>query len=348
MRKAKKFTVLFLVLTMLFNTLLVNAAPAQPTEADKSEFALSSGITVTENRVKINDYVTGFTFVFNGYSENALKTLETITADDFTMEPSYAEVTDVSVEGNVLTLKVSPFKSADGYAVRYNGDLLISMNFTNEDVDNVNEVQPALGPTIVYDPESPTGYTGQFAYFDDESEHVYFCGDLMLSDWSNPDDKTSDERDDRVDATVYSPFEYRPGMMRRGGTVALPRPGVNNRVEMEKDPDSNIWYTEVPLAAGANQYWFNVDDNTRMLPDPANHPQWSPGSNENTKNAYNAVYVPYDEKQDNKILEQRAKYENPRTDEKVGTWSYVPVTISGTQRYLGEKAQQLPTSVSNS
>ena len=166
------------------------------------------------------------------------------------------------------------------------------------------------GPKVVADPESPTGYTGQFTYYDPDAETVYFCGDLMLSDITQSGSS----------AATYSPFEYRPGLMRRGGSqFKEPMTAIGN----------GWWYYEVPLAAGANQYWFNTNTVTRMLPDPNNHPQWSPGSNWDTKDAYNAIYVPYDEKQDNEMLRDRAKYENPRTDDKVGTWSYVPYDLPG-------------------
>ena len=173
------------------------------------------------------------------------------------------------------------------------------------------------GPKLVADPESPTGYTGQFTYYDPDAEVVYFCGDLMLSDMNESGGS----------AATYSPFEYRPGLMRRGGSqFKEPMTAIGN----------GWWYYEVPLSAGANQYWFNTNTITRMIPDPYNHPQWSPASNWNTKDAYNAIYVPYDEKQDNPVLEGRAKYENPRDDEKVGTWSYVPYELSGQSNcYMG-------------
>ena len=54
-----------------------------------------------------------------------------------------------------------------------------------------------------------------------------------------------------------------------------------------------------------------------------------PGFQLEHKDAYNAIYVPYDEKQDNEMLRDRAKYENPRTDDKVGTWSYVQYDLPG-------------------
>ncbi|MDR2903951.1 MAG: hypothetical protein LBU77_05545 [Clostridiales bacterium] len=174
---------------------------------------------------------------------------------------------------------------------------------------------PVPGPAVIADEESPTGYIGQFVYYNADAEQVWFCGDLMLSNHADPSD-----------TKVYTPFEYQPGLMRRGGSQFK---------EAMTEIEDGYWYYEVPLAGGANQYWFNIDNSTRMMPDPANMPPWSPSSNPNTKNAYNALYVPYDEKQDYDVLEQRAAVENPRTDEKKGTWSYVPITIDNVNRYMG-------------
>ena len=180
------------------------------------------------------------------------------------------------------------------------------------------EVDLTLGPTVIADPSSPTGYTVHFVYHDETAQQVWFCGDLMLSNWA-----------DTTDTELYTPFEYKPGLMRRGG--------AQFKEEMTRY-EGGYWVYDVPLCAGANQYWFNIDNGTRMMPDPANHPQWSPNSNWDRKNAYNAVYVPYDaEKQNFEPLRQRALYENPRADEKRGTWSYVPVDVPGyaTPRYMG-------------
>lgn len=177
-----------------------------------------------------------------------------------------------------------------------------------------DDVAPVAGPKLVADTNSPTGYTGEFVYYAPDAEKVYFCGDLMLSNHLDP-----------TDTKIYTPFEYKPGLMRRGGSQF--------KEEMTAIGDG-YWYYEVPLAAGANQYWFNVDNGSRMLPDPENHPKWSPNSNWDTKNAYNALYVPYDEKQGYSILADRV-VENPRTDGKTGTWSYVPIQIADATHYLG-------------
>ena len=41
------------------------------------------------------------------------------------------------------------------------------------------------GPVLVADPDSPTGYTGQFTYYDASAQQVYFCGDLNLSNYAD-------------------------------------------------------------------------------------------------------------------------------------------------------------------
>ena len=172
--------------------------------------------------------------------------------------------------------------------------------------------EPVAGPVVVADSDSPTGYTGKFTYYDPNASQVYFCGDLNLSNF-----------DDRSDTKTYSPAEYRPGLTRRGGSQF--------KQPMQK-LDGGYWYYELPLAAGANQYWFNVGSSSRMMPDPANAPRWSPNSSA-TKDAYNCVYVPYDEKQDSELLKAR-EAELPRETEK-GSWDYVPYKVGGNTFYMG-------------
>ena len=172
--------------------------------------------------------------------------------------------------------------------------------------------EPAAGPVVVADPESPTGYTGRFTYYDPSASQVYFCGDLNLSNFA-----------DQTDAKTYAPSEYKPGLVRRGGSQF--------KEPMQK-LDGGYWYYELPLSAGANQYWFNVGSSTRMMPDPANAPKWSPNSSA-TKDAYNCIYVPYDEKQDNGLLKAR-EAELPREDQK-GTWDYVPYKVGSNTFYMG-------------
>ncbi|WP_199521290.1 hypothetical protein [Jiangella anatolica] len=172
------------------------------------------------------------------------------------------------------------------------------------------------GPTVVADPDSPTGYTGRFVYYDPDATSVRFVADIMLRNWEDP-----------TDPTVYQPSQYRPGLMRGGGAYDVEMTNAGN----------GYWVTEVPLAAGANQYWFYVDNNTSLwVTDPANSPIYAPdGLTGTARRAFNKVNVPYDaQKQNYAPLAARA-IENPRPDSPKGTWSYVPIQIGTTTRTLG-------------
>jgi len=174
------------------------------------------------------------------------------------------------------------------------------------------------GPTVMKDPDSPTGYTVRFVYKNEEAQSVTFVGDILLRNWLNPSD-----------TKVYTPYEYKPGLMRGGGAF---------EAEMER-LEGGYWVIEVPLLAGANQYWFYVDgDRNHWVTDPANPPRYAPdGLTGTARRAFNAVYVPYDPEKQDAIAGARV-IENPRTDEKKGTWSYValPAEIDSTRtRYLG-------------
>jgi hypothetical protein len=163
------------------------------------------------------------------------------------------------------------------------------------------------GPTVVADPSSPTGYTGHFVYCNPDATSVRFVADIMLRNWADP-----------TDTKVYTPFEYKPGLMRGGGGYDVQMTDVGD----------DCWYTSVPLAAGANQYWFYVNNNTNLwVADPANSPIYPPdGLTGTARRAFNKVFVPYDEEKQNFApLEARAIAENPREDSAKGTWTYVEV-----------------------
>lgn len=162
------------------------------------------------------------------------------------------------------------------------------------------------GPTVYADPTSPTGYTGHFVYYNPTATSVRFVADIMLRNWA-----------DLSDTTVYQPSQYFPGLMRGGGALD---------VEMTNAGDG-YWVIDVPLAAGANQYWFYVNNNTNLwVADPANSPIYPPdGLTGTARRAFNKVFVPYDaEKQNFEPLAAR-QIELPREDSAKGTWSYVEV-----------------------
>lgn len=179
-----------------------------------------------------------------------------------------------------------------------------------------DEGDPTPGPTIFADPNSPTGYTGRFVFYEPNATSVRFVADILLRSWENP-----------TDPTVYQPSQYRPGLMRGAGAYDVQMTNVGN----------GYWVHEVPLAAGVNQYWFYVNNNTQLwVADPANPPIYPPdGLTGNARRAFNAVYVPYDPvKQNYGPLEERV-INNPRPDSAKGTWSYVPIQIGAATRTLG-------------
>ncbi len=179
-----------------------------------------------------------------------------------------------------------------------------------------DEVDLIPGPTIVADPNSPTGYTGHFVYYDPNATSVRFVADILLRNWEDP-----------TDTTVYQPSQYRPGLMRGGG-------GYD--VQMTNAGDG-YWVTDVPLAAGANQYWFYVNNNTNLwVADPANSPIFAPdGLTGTARRAFNKVFVPYDAEKQNYAPLAARQIELERADSPKGTWSYVPFQVNGTTRTMG-------------
>ena len=185
-----------------------------------------------------------------------------------------------------------------------------------DDVELAEDVDLTLGPTVIQDPDSPTGYTVHFVYRNTTATSVRFVADILLRDWEN----TSN-------TTVYQPSQYRPGLMRGGGAYDSEMTNVGD----------GYWVIDVPLAAGANQYWFYVDNNTSLwVTDPANPPIYAPdGLTGNARRAFNKVNVPYDAEKQNFGPMAAREIENPRPDSAKGTWSYVPIQIGTTTRTLG-------------
>lgn len=183
---------------------------------------------------------------------------------------------------------------------------------------SVQAAEPDLtpGPTVFADPNSPTGYTARFVYYNPTATSVRFVADILLRNWADP-----------TDTKVYQPHEYKPGLMRGGGAYD---------VQMTNAGDG-YWVTEVPLAAGANQYWFYVDNNTsHWVADPANSPIFAPdGITGTARRAFNKVHVPYDPIKQNYAPLAARVIENPRPDSPKGSWSYVPVQIGTTTRTMG-------------
>src|SRR4051794_37090049 len=179
-----------------------------------------------------------------------------------------------------------------------------------------DDVNLTPGPTVVADPDSPTGYTGHFVHYNPTATSVRFVADILLRDWDHP-----------TDATIYQPQAYRPGLMRGGG-------GYD--VEMT-NAGGGYWVTDVPLAAGANQYWFYVNNDTNLwVADPANSPIFAPdGLSGTARRGFNKVLGPYDAARRNCGPLAARVIELPRDSSPKGTWSYVPIQIGPTTRPMG-------------
>jgi uncharacterized repeat protein (TIGR02543 family) len=185
---------------------------------------------------------------------------------------------------------------------------------------------PAIvqGPTVTADPDSPTGYTVTFVYYNPNATQVKLAGDLTLLDVSTGN-------------TRYQPEAWQTGRYHCGGTEFLR--------DMTKDADG-YWSVSIPLHAGGLSYWYRVWDptqgwsNKRIWDPTSTHPR--PAGNTTFRvinnDVLDAVYVPYAEKQNDPVLESRATYELPIADPaQRGTVQYVPYTtiLGGSGYYLG-------------
>ena len=184
----------------------------------------------------------------------------------------------------------------------------------------VRRIAPVEGPTVMEDPESPTGYTVRFVYKNPTATRVQLAGDLELRDLNDPPAVFPDP------GVRYQPEEWQPGRYHVGGA------------EFRRDMQpigGGYWSVSIPLHAGGLSYWYRVWDPSqdwedKRIWDPASsHPRPSGVTTFRVGNndVLDVVYVPYHEKQDDPVLEGRAKYELPVADPaQRGTVRYVEYT----------------------
>ena len=176
------------------------------------------------------------------------------------------------------------------------------------------------GPTVIEDPQSPTGYTVRFVYKNPTATKVQLAGDLELRDLSDPHQPWPSA------GIRYQPEEWQPGRYHVGG----------NEFRRDMEPVGNgYWTVSVPLHAGGLSYWYRVWDPAQGWEDkriwdptsehvrPAGSTTFRVGNND----VLDVVYVPYHEKQNDPVLKQRAEYELPVQDPtQRGTVRYVEYT----------------------
>ena len=150
-----------------------------------------------------------------------------------------------------------------------------------------DEVDLTPGPTIIADPDSPTGYTGHFVYYNPTATSVRFVADILLRDWDNP---TSTDR--LPAAAVPARSDARRRGVRRADDERRQRLLGHRRAARRRPQPVLV------LRQQQHQPW---------VADPANPPLYAPdGLTGNARRAFNAVYVPYDaEKQNYAPLAER-------------------------------------------
>ena len=181
---------------------------------------------------------------------------------------------------------------------------------------------PVQGPTITADPNSPTGYTATFVYYNPNATQVRLAGDLTLLDVNTGS------------SPRYQPETWLTGRYHCGGVEFL----------RDMTVDANgYWSVSIPLHAGGLSYWFRVWDPTqgwtnhriwdptgthpRPTIDPANPIFSTPFRIRNNNDVLGVVYMPYADKQNDPVLATRAIYELPIADPaKRGTVQYIPYT----------------------
>ena len=343
MRKVERMLALFLALSMLFSLL-----PAA--------FAAEPESTQVIKTVEINDggYVTAVVYTGEGIDLYSQRELMELGEEDF--EIAGQKIYSVFAEEGKLQLNVVPFKS-DNVVVSYTGDLPLDLGVNGDYTEaearvlrpkvsyTVQSLDDPLhaGPNICIDPDSPTGYTVKFLFKAPEQAAIAEMEGRTVVGWHYEDvtsvqfngDVALRNAEDYSDTTVTQPADYQPGLMRAGSVRG-------EMTQLTEGEWAGYWYYELPLAAGANQYWFYCNGSTgKWYPDPANPAIWGPGCtatyNEDgviTRRAYNSLYVPYDEKQNYEKLEQRAKYETPRTDGYAGKLSWEVIEGEDMTRYI--------------
>jgi hypothetical protein len=104
-----------------------------------------------------------------------------------------------------------------------------------------DSLPPVQGPTVTADPDSPTGYTVTFVYYNPNATQVRLAGDLTL----------------RVNGGTtldIQPEEWQLGRYHVGGVEFLR--------DMTVDADG-YWSISIPMHAGGLSYWYRVWDPTQ-------------------------------------------------------------------------------------
>lgn len=203
--------------------------------------------------------------------------------------------------------------------------LLLCLSLGTAVVASADEPVPVQGPTVTADPNSPTGYTVTFVYYNPNATQVRLAGDLLLRDVANG-----------TTVIRYQPELWQLGRYHVGGAEFLR--------DMTND-GNGYWSVSIPMHAGGLSYWYRVWDptqspawvNKRIWDPTSSHPRPAVDPNNvanstsyrvKNNDVLDAVYVPIDvQKQNDPTLLGRAIYELPIADPaQRGTVQYIPYT----------------------
>lgn len=195
------------------------------------------------------------------------------------------------------------------------------------------------GVTVAADENSPTGYTATFVYKSsapDLQKVVLYSDTFMLWDQNAPQYTGGSNGMNLNSVTtvfksVYGhlPEDYKDTYWPGGGSASS-----KISIELTKVPDSDVWYTQVPLMSGAFVYNYEITKNgvtTSRLDDPANPALVNTATG--VRSLSSMVYVPYNaEKQGTGEYRDRS-LELPRTDGRKGAVQTITYPASdGTNR----------------
>ena len=173
---------------------------------------------------------------------------------------------------------------------------------------NAIDVPYPPGPTVVADPNSPTGYTGHFVYCNPDATSVRFVADIMLRNWAD-----RDGHEGLLAVRVQAGPDARRRRVRRGDDERRRQLLVHER------------------AAGRRRQPVLVlrqQQHERVAGRPANSPIFAPdGIGFPSRRAFNKVFVPYDAAKQNFAPLAARQIELPREDSVKGTWSYVELRV---------------------
>ncbi|MFC0215740.1 alpha/beta hydrolase [Paenibacillus chartarius] len=196
------------------------------------------------------------------------------------------------------------------------------------------------GVTVTADENSPTGYTATFVYKSsdpDVQKIVLYSDTFMLWDEKAPQYTGSGSNGMNLnnvsgaykDAYGHLPGDYKDTYWPGGGSASS-----KLSLELAKVPNTDVWYTQVPLMSGAFVYNYEVTKNgvtTARLDDPANPALVNTATG--VRSLSSIVYVPYNAEKQGVGEYRDRSLELPRTDGRKGTIQTITYPASdGTNR----------------